>query len=472
MPAPTATKEAVKLFHDGIKAMSIMENNGIKIDTKYLEGAIEDTDNRVKDLRAKLMNDRIWKKHWSKKSKASLTSRAQLGDILFNQMGFEYPNIEGAGFDDEEQRDKKIKYKVDEEHLTYINEPFVQDWLYMMKLAKASDTFLKGIYNEVSPDGILRSFYNLHIPITFRSSSDTPDFQNFPIRDSELGKLIRTAFVPRKRRVLIEIDFSGVEVRISYCYHKDPVMKKYLLDPSKDMHRDMTAQCYKLPPSEVTKEARYSGKNQFVFPQFYGSYYVDCARAMWNYAVKHKLKTVSGKLLIDHLKAKGIKSLGKCDPNKDPAPGTFERHVKDVEKDFWGNRFKVYDQWKRDWYAQYQKRGWIRMYTGFVVSGSYKRNQIINTPVQGAAYHCQLWSQIELQKWLNKNSMQSLLVGQIHDSLLLDATEDEYEDVIAMAVEIMTKRIREHWDWIVIPLEVEVETTKTNWHNKTKYEIS
>lgn len=471
MSAKPATREAISLFHDGIVAMSQMESNGIKIDTDYLKDAIENTDKKVSNLRKRLMKDRIWTKHWSKKPKPNLTSRSQLGDILFNKMDFEYPNIEGAGFDDEEQRDK-FKYKVDEEHLTYIQEPFVQDWLYMMKLSKASDTFLKGIYNETSSDGILRSFYNLHIPITFRSSSDTPDFQNFPIRDSELGKLIRTAFIPRRRRVLIEIDFSGVEVRISYCYHKDPVMKRYLLDPTKDMHRDMTAQCYKLPPEEITKEARYSGKNQFVFPQFYGSYYVDCARAMWNYAVKHKLKTVSGTLLIDHLKRKGIKSLGRCDPNKDPIAGTFEHHVKAVERDFWGNRFKVYDQWKRDWYAKYQKRGWIRMHTGFVVAGSYSRNQIINTPFQGAAYHCQLWSQIQLQNWLNKNRMRSLLVGQIHDSLLLDATEDELEDVINMAVKIMTKDIRKHWDWIVIPLDVEVETTRTNWHEKEKYSIA
>jgi hypothetical protein len=184
-----------------------------------------------------------------------------------------------------------------------------------------------------------------------------------------------------------------------------------------------------------------------------------------------KLTTVDGVPLFDVLSKKGITELGDCNPKEKPRRGTFEKHISDVQQDFWGRRFKVYDGWKKQWFADYQRNGFIRMKTGFVVSGSYKKNQIINSPVQGAAFHCLLWSLIRLQKQLNKRKMRSLVVGQIHDSVLMDCTPEELDEVIGLAVEIMTKQLREQWKWIVIPLEVEVEASDTNWFLKKEYKL-
>ena len=96
----------------------------------------------------------------------------------------------------------------------------------------------------------------------------------------------------------------------------------------------------------------------------------------------------------------------------------------------------------------------------------------MNFPIQGASFHCLLWALVELQKWLNRGKMRSLIVGQIHDSILLDCTEEELEEVIAMAVYIMTDKLPQTWKWICIPMEVEVETSKTNWHEKKEYKIA
>src|SRR5690606_20675796 len=106
--------------------------------------------------------------------------------------------------------------------------------------------------------------------ICVHNSSDSPNFQNLPIRNPKMAKIIRSAFIPRSdRHVLVEIDYSGIEVRVAACYHKDPVMIEYINDPTKDMHRDMAAQCYLAPPEQVSKQMRYCGKNMYVFPQFY-----------------------------------------------------------------------------------------------------------------------------------------------------------------------------------------------------------
>jgi hypothetical protein len=289
-----------------------------------------------------------------------------------------------------------------------------------------------------------------------------------------LGELIRRSFIPRgKRRRIVELDFKVLEVRVGYCYHRDPMMRRYLLDSKNhDMHRDAACDCFILEPEQVSKEIRYSGKSDFVFPQFYGSYYIDCAKALWAYMLKHNLTTTDGISVKKNLRQHGIKELGACDPRQKPKRGTLEHRIAEVEKMFWQDRFKVYDRWKKDWYAQYMERGWFRMKTGFVVEGHYKRNQVINSPVQGAAFHCLLWSLIELQKWLNKKKMKTLIIGEIHDSMLLDSPEEEVDEVIEKAVEIMTELLRRAWDWLIIPLEVEVETSSKNWFEKEPYKLS
>src|SRR4029077_4537362 len=116
-----------------------------------------------------------------------------------------------------------------------------------------------------------------------------------------------------------------------------------------------------------------------------------------------------------------IDELGECDPDVyDPRPGTFEEHVKKIERNFWDVRFRGYLDWKRDFYAEYLKRGRFDMLTGFRCEGVFEKNQVVNFPIQGSAFHCLLWALVDLQRWIIKNKMGSLIVGQIHDSMLLD----------------------------------------------------
>ena len=449
------TKDAYLLLHEGSIALSQVEHAGIRIDTEYLDSAISGLDEEIKNLQNKMRDDKvygIWKQRFGAASK--LGSREQLGVILYDHLGYKSKNQTASG-----------RPKTDEEALSKIKHPFVDSFLKVEKLKKARTTYLEGIRREVV-DGFLHPNFNLHTVETFRSSSSNPNFQNMPIRDESVGKLIRTAFIPRPNHRLVEIDYSGIEVRIAACYNHDPVLIEYINNPVKDMHRDMAAQIYLLKPNEVSKQVRYAAKNQFVFPQFYGSYYIDCAKALWEMIDKLRLKGPEDVPLKDHLKKHGITTRGKCISSQDPADGTFERHVKDVEQDFWGRRFKVYSKWKERWYTDYKRTTSFDSLTGFHFSGDYKRNEVINYPVQGSAFHCLLWSLIRLWKWLDRNGMKCKIVGQIHDSLLLDCPEDELQVVLSKATEIMTKHLPKKWTWIRVPLEVEVEVASTNWFEK------
>jgi hypothetical protein len=97
------------------------------------------------------------------------------------------------------------------------------------------------------------------------------------------------------------------------------------------------------------------------------------------------------------------------------------------------------------------------MLTGFRCSDVGTRNEMLNRPIQGVAFHLLLWSLIEMQRELEVRGMSSMIIGQIHDSLVMDVATDELNLVMRLARSIMTRRIAEYWDWINVPLEVEAE---------------
>jgi len=466
--------DANALLLQGSLALSRIEQNGIKVDTKYLDSMMDKVTGQIKRTEEELRKDPVFTDTWKKAygDRTTLGSREQLATVLFDKL--KYPSAgytKGSEALLQEDPDAKARYRADEEAFSHIDSPFVKKWLVLEKLKKTKGTYLEGIVREVC-NGYLHPSYALNLARSYRSSSSNPNFQNLPIRDPEQGEMIRRCFIPRKGRRLVEIDYSQIEVKVAYCYHKDPVMREYLLDPTKDMHRDSAAKCYLLKPDQVTKNIRYCGKNMFVFPQFYGSVFFQCAPHLWAAVDKMKLTLTDGTPLREHLRKKGIEELGKCQPGVDPVPGTFEHHLKKVEQAFWGpGGFQVYSNWKKSWWKDYQASGEFKTLTGFRISGVMKRNEVINYPVQGSAFHCLLWSIIEIQKQLTVCGMRTLLVGQIHDSLLADVPEEELQLYLTLARKIMTKNLLKAWDWISIPLDVECEVTPTggSWFSKKQW---
>jgi len=285
-------------------------------------------------------------------------------------------------------------------------------------------------------------------------------------------EITRKAIFPKPGHQLLEIDYSGVEVRISECYHHDPVMRKYIEDPSSDMHGDMACQIFVLDKLDKSipshKMMRQAAKNGFVFPQFYGDYYVNCAENIackWCGLPKGKWKKGEGiehdgGHISDHLIANKLDSFDK-----------FTDHIKKIEDDFWNRRFKVYNRWKDKWWEGYQKNGYVSMYTGFRCSGIMRRNECINIPIQGSAFHCLLWSFIQVDKISREQNWKSRLIGQIHDAMVLDVHPDELDMVASTVHRITCEDLPKHWTWINVPLEVEAEVCPVDcsWNEKGDY---
>jgi len=457
-------KDAYTLFHNGMLALARAEQQGIRIDTDYVEQTTDSISKDISKLEVSLFQSKFYK-DWQRVSKGvpNINSNPQLSNYLYKILQIKPIKETKSG-----------NYgATDEDALGQLNIPELNIILKIRQLKKLKDTYL-GAYAKEQVKNYMHPFFNLHTVVTYRGSSDSPNFQNVPKRDKEAMKLVRTAIYPRPGNQLMEIDFSGIEVSIAACYHKDPVMIDYLVH-DKDMHGDMAKQIFMIPNYDKNLSEHYllrqAAKNGFVFPQFYGDYYKNNVQELLKWtklSPTNKIKEGTGILLpggesiSTHLIRNKIKTITD-----------FENHLKEIEYDFWNNRFKVYGTWKKKWVAEYRKTGYFRTFTNFILSGEMNQKHVINYPIQGTGFHCLLWSLIQTDKIMISDNWGTKIIGQVHDSIVLDVVPDELKIITKSIVDITTNKLAAHWDWLIVPMRVEADLGGIDepWSCLKKYKI-
>jgi DNA polymerase-1 len=452
------TIDAYHLFHDGILAFARAERQGIRIDFEYVNKKMETITRKMERLEREFKDTNLFK-HWqhSVRGKINIHSDPQLKNFLYKIKGLKIEKETESGLG-----------STDDETLRQMSIPELENLLQIRKLKKVRDTYLESFLRE-QVDGYVHTNLNLNLAVSFRSSSDHPNLHNIPARDEESMQICRGAILPRPGHQLLEIDFKGIEVSINCCYNKDPNLIKYVSDPTKDMHADVAKQLFKVKNFDKHIKEHYrlrqATKNGFIFPEFYGDYYKHCSgNLLCNWGKLPQGRFHSGQgipmpegTLADHLISVGLGSFLK-----------FEKHLKVIEDDFWHKRFTVYSDWKDKWYSQYKKYGYFDLLTGFRCNGVMDRKQVCNYPGQGTAFHCLLWSFIQLDARMRKEKWDTRLVNQIHDSVILDVHPDEREHIIDTAQEITTVRLAEHFPWILTPMVVDMALAPINapWSEK------
>lgn len=465
--AKPSTKAAYKLMHEGSLALARAEAAGIRIDMGKLAANRKAVQKIIAEREDGLKQTDVWRT-WRKRfgSNANLGSLEQMSTILFDVLGYKPP----------EERTRTKRIKMDIKSLEKLEDPFTQAYLGWKKFLKLENTNFSGIARLVCPDGYIRPSFWLHNVITFRSSSSDPNFQNQPIRDPEIAMWIRSLFYSSGPNwYLLENDFKGAEVVVGSAYHCDPTMVKWL-DTGFDMHKCMGGKCFFINEKDVPKPVRQQVKALFVFAEFYGSYYPQVAKTLWEACTRYKLVHPDGTPLHDHLKRKGITGPGTCEVGPGAAkakPGTLEHHIQKLEKVLWDEWFPGYRDWKRRTWQQYTKDGYLHTLTGFTIQGIYSRNEVLNSPIQGSSFHCLLWCLIEVTKELLKRKMRSKIVGQIHDSIISDVHKRELHDYLALVQEVVTVRLPAHYPWLRARLDVEAELCPQggNWYEKKEIDI-
>lgn len=433
--SPTQMK-AFRFFMDGMLALAKVQSNGLPIDMAKVDALKAELTDRYERARAAVMTSREVAKYQQETGKQlNPDSNAQLASLLFDILKIKPP----------ENRDVK------ENTLSKIGGTFCKAVLEMRHWSKTRDTFLdsyvrEAVYDEPTGQWLIRPFFNLAAgaggdgdggPTTYRSSADSPNFQNIPKRDKEMKRLLRSLFVAPPGYKFIEADYKSLEVMVSASYHHDPQMIHYLQNPDSDMHRDTAADMYMKRPEDITKEERSTIKSGYVFSSFYGASYRSCAIKMWNDMPK------SAK---DGLIKKGITTLEK-----------FTAHVKKADDIFWNKRFRVYNAWRRKEWDRYQEYGYVQSYTGFRCYGPMGYTEATNRCIQGSAFHILLRALIWDVAAFEQRKFSSRIIGQIHDALVILVKEEEEKDVLRIVYENGVKNTSELFPWICVPLVIEAD---------------
>lgn len=423
-------KRGYELFMDSIIPFAETEINGICIDEELIEIKEKYLIRKLERIKSQILESEEVSK-WDGDDEFNFNSHPQLSHLLFDILG-----IKSKGLT------KSMKPSTDKTVLEKIDIPFVKGILEYKRWSKAKGTYLAQ-YKREAVKGIVHPSLNLNSISTYRSSANNPNIQNTPNRDEQVKEMIRCIIRARPGNKLKGYDYKGIEVAVAACYTKDPMLIRYVTDSKTDMHRDMACQIFFRNKNTFTKQERFYAKNRFVFPSFYGSYYEQTAPDLWEGAI---LQPDTYQNLIEN----GIEEYED-----------FEQHIKEIEYDFWNNRFAVYNEWKKKTWKEYQKKGYIDSLTGFRYYGVMKRNEVLNYRIQGSAFHCLLWTYNKIYPKM-KRFENTFLIGEIHDEILADVYPQEEERLDYLIWLWGTQKIREYWDWIVVPLSIEHEASEVN----------
>jgi len=366
--------DAVELFTKTQIALAEIESNGIRIDVQKLDANIKEAYAVADEAAKKCLADPVGQRWLQLYPTPNLQNRNELADVLFSSKGLGFECVE---------KTKTGKPKVDKETLERMPQisDFTYHYLTYQSLLKAISTNMTGLYKVLDPNNFIHPSFTLLGVSTYRSAATSPNVQNIPNRNPRIQQLIRSLYVPNSPTArFVEVDYDGSEVRCNASINGDPTLVKSITE-GLDFHKWVAAEVYLMSQDDVTKQLRTSVKGKYTFAAFYGAFWKNIAKALWdNIAYDDSLKTKQGIPLKEWIASKGIIGLG--DPDK-CAPGSYYAHIQNVDKRFWAELFPVYAQWKKDLFKLYLKTGYVDEPTGFRCAEIMERNLTSNAPAQG-----------------------------------------------------------------------------------------
>ena len=357
-----------------------MERTGVKLDSDLLR--------RHSGFLAKEMLELEAKAYEVAGQPFNLNSPKQLGEIFFNQL--KLPVIKktpkGAPSTDEEVLEKLAQ-----------DFPLPKIILEYRGLAKLKSTYTDKLPGMVNPTtGRVHTTYSQAVAVTGRLSSNDPNLQNIPIRSAE-GRKIREAFIAEPGFVLVSADYSQIELRIMAHLSSDERLLKAFAEDA-DIHRATAAEVLGLEPEQVLPEQRRMAK-AVNFGLIYGM-------SAFGLAAQLGIDRTAAQNYIDRYFAR--------------YPGVADYMA------------RTRQQAKLEGYVE--TLFGRRLYLPEIRSGNPARRQgaeraAINAPMQGTAADLIKLAMIAVQGWLDAEKLQTRLIMQVHDELVLEVAESELEHV-------------------------------------------
>ena len=178
----------------------------------------------------------------------NINSPKQLGEILFGKLGLPHGKKTKTGWSTNADVLEKLRYEA----------PIVGAVLEYRQYAKLKSTYADGLLKAMDPDGRVRTSFQMTVTATGRLSSTEPNLQNIPTR-TDLGSEIRKMFIPAEGCLLVDANYSQIELRLLACIAGDEAMQR-AFQVGHDIHTATAAPVFHVAPEDVTHEMRRRAK--------------------------------------------------------------------------------------------------------------------------------------------------------------------------------------------------------------------
>ena len=305
--------------------------------------------------------------------------------------------------------------------------PIIEEILEYRKVAKLRSTYADGLVKASDPDGRVRTNFKQTGTATGRLSSTEPNLQNIPIR-TELGRELRRYFLPESHDyVLLDADYSQIELRILADISKDENMISSFLSGA-DIHTSTASAVFGVPMDSVTSEQRKRAKAV-------------------NFGIVYGIGAFS---LASDLGISRVKASEYIESYLASYPGVSE-YLKNVVKEAYENGYVTTTLGRRRYIPELAGQNKNLKNFGERVA--------MNSPIQGTAADIIKIAMINVAKKLKESGCDARLILQVHDELLIEAHRD-CADTVA---EILQSEMENAAD-LAVPLIAEVSRGE-NWYD-------
>ena len=392
-----------------IEVLSSMQWNGMYVDEDELNEFGKELTSQIEIL-TKVIHEMAGEEF-------NINSTKQLGEILFEKMQLPVIKKTKNGYSTDVDVLEKLKRE----------DPIIGKILEYRQLMKLNSTYVEGLKPFINPKTKrIHSFFHQTITATGRISSTEPNLQNIPTR-FELGKRVRKVFKPAEGKVYIDADYSQIELRVLAHISEDKHMIQ-AFENNEDIHKQAASKVFKTPIEEVTKEQRSNAKAV-------------------NFGIVYGISDfgLGEQLGISRKKAKQY-----IDEYLNEYAGIKEFMENIIEKT--------------------KEKGYVetlfhrRRYVPELNSKNYMVRQFgnrvaMNTPIQGTAADIMKIAMINVNKELKNRGLESKIVLQVHDEMMIEAPESEKEEVKQIMKQEMESAIK-----LKVPLIADISEAK-NWYD-------
>lgn len=367
-------------------ALYEMEKNGIRVDGEALHQYGKKLRTRIEELTAEI--------HAMAGEEFNINSPKKLGEILFEKLGLKNGKKTKTGYSTSAEVLEKLKNA----------HPIIPKILEYRQLTKLNSTYAEGLTGYIRADGRIHGKFHQTVTVTGRISSADPNLQNIPTR-MPLGREIRKVFIPEEGSVFVDADYSQIELRVLAHMSGDAALiAAYQAD--EDIHAITASQVFDVPLDQVDSTLRRKAKAV-------------------NFGIVYGISSfgLGQDLDISRKEAEGY--IEKYFATYGKVKKFLDRTVEDAKK----NGYTV---------TMFGRRRPIpELASSNFMTRSFGERAAMNAPVQGTAADIIKIAMVRVNRRLKEEHLQSKLVLQIHDELIIETKKEELEIVQKILVEEM-----------------------------------